>query len=58
MLLFSMIRGEKPRRIDPRGVDGGEVRQRFTPEWEVVAEELGQPMFGNGVAWYRLRKRS
>ena len=57
MLLFAMVRRGDAGRVGPRGVARGEVGQRFGSSWEIVAEEIGRPMFGNDTAWYRLRRR-
>ncbi len=57
MLLFCFVRRAKPSRVGPRGVARGEVAQRFTSGWEIVAEEDGRPMLGSDTAWYRLRRR-
>lgn len=58
MLLFCALRrGESTSCVGPRGVERGEVAQRFARGWEVVAEEPGQQMLGMDSAWYRLRRR-
>lgn len=57
MLLFCLVRGDKPRRLGPRGVERGEVARRFAPHWTMMGDQTGRPMFGYDTAWYRLRKR-
>lgn len=56
MLMFCFVRPEKPSRIGPRGVTANEVRERFTPGWEVINELKGRPMFGSDSFWYTLRR--
>jgi len=54
MLMFCFVRGDKPSRVGPRGVDRTEVARRFASGWEMVSETNG-PGFGRlGAAWYRL----
>jgi cyclopropane fatty-acyl-phospholipid synthase-like methyltransferase len=57
MLLFCFIRPDNPRRFGPRGVARGEVAERFTSGWDIVAEIAGRPMFGSDAVWYRLARR-
>lgn len=57
MLMFCFVRRSQPSRLGPRGVDRGEVAQRFASGWELVAEEEGRPILGYDAAWYRLRRR-
>jgi SAM-dependent methyltransferase len=57
MLLFGMIRGAKPSRWGPRGIERGEMLRRFASGWDVVAEESAGPMLGHDTAWYQLRRR-
>lgn len=57
MLMFCFVRRSQPPRLGPRGVDRGEVAQRFASGWELVAEEEGRPILGYDAAWYRLRRR-
>ena len=57
MLLFCLVRRDKPGRVGPRGVVRGEVSRRFDAGWELVQEIEGRPMLGSDAAWYRLRRR-
>jgi len=56
MLIFGLVRGEKPSRVGPRGFGDGEVSQRFGAGWQMVSETKGGPMFGATATWYRLRR--
>ena len=57
MLMFCFVRRSRPSRMGPRGVERGEVAQRFAGGWDLVAEEEGRPILGFDAAWYRLRRR-
>ncbi|MFI5282628.1 MAG: class I SAM-dependent methyltransferase [Candidatus Dormibacterales bacterium] len=57
MLLFCLVRRDKPGRVGPRGVLRGEVERRFNAGWELVEEIEGRPMLGWDAAWHRLRRR-
>ncbi len=56
MLLFGFTRGDRPSRLGPRGLARNEVRDRFTPGWELVREQAGRPIAGYDAAWYALRR--
>ena len=57
MLMFCFVRGEKPRRFGPRGVERVEVAKRFASGWDMVSDVAGAPFIGLDSAWYRLRRR-
>ena len=57
MLLFCFIRRDGRPRIGPPAIARNEVRERFSPSWDILREQSGQPLAGLDSAWYTLRKR-